>query len=239
MTERFLEKEQNRYREELSLLHEYPIEELATVIRDVGFACTGCGDCCRAGQNGHVFLLTKDTERALEICANALIPAPFFEICNSQGIFYVSGYALRTHPDGSCVHLTDGRCRIYEDRFTICRVYPYMLHREPDEKGRLTFRQISGLNEHGEYHTGITREESLLIARETISYEEDWLIQMIEFYDLVIKLFKQTGERHVRKIYDQKMRRFRKGEQVEVFVFYKGEFIPYIVSISDYEGIIT
>jgi len=238
MTDPFLNRELARFTEELKLLSDFPEEELVRIIKEVGFSCTGCGGCCISGQNGHVFLLDHDTGRAKELCPDAIIPAPFFEVCNRNGEFYVSGYALRTNPDGTCVHLVEGRCRIYNERFSICRVYPYMLHREPDEKGRLTFRQISGLNEHGEYNTRISETECTSLARETKSYEEKWLIQMIRFYRSLIALFEKTGERNVRKIYDQQMKAFLKGEPVKVFVFYQDEFTPHTIRIQDYNGII-
>ncbi len=238
MTDPFLNRELIRFTEELKLLSDFPEEELARIIREVGFSCTGCGLCCTAGQNGHVFLLDRDTRRAKEICPDAIIPAPFFEVCDKKGDFYVSGYALRTNPDGSCVHLVDTRCQIYNERFSICRVYPYMLHREPDEKGRLSFRQISGLNEHGDYNNPISEKESIDLARETRSYEEGWLRQMIGFYRSLIYLFERTGEKNVRKIYDQRIRAFLKGEPVRVFVFYEDEFTPQTIRIQDYRGII-
>ncbi len=53
---------------------------------------------------------------------------------------------------GSCWFLENGKCRIYEHRFTICRIYPYMLHREADEKGSVDWRQFCGLDQHGEYN---------------------------------------------------------------------------------------
>lgn len=238
MSDPYLKREHARFTEELVLLHAFPVEELAVIIKDVGFSCTHCGSCCRTDQNGHVFLLIKDTRRAKEICPDAIIPAPFFEVCDRSGNFYVSGYALRAKPDGSCVHLMEGRCLIYNDRFSICRVYPYMLHREPDERGVLDFRQISGLNEHGEYYCSITEDESLALAKETIAYEEDWLIQMIGFYEILTDLFERSGERHVRKIYDRKMEAFRKGEPIQVFVYHDRQFFPHTVTIRDYSGII-
>jgi len=238
MTDPFLKGELARFTEELSLLHAFSEEELAAIIRDVGFFCTSCGGCCTSRQNGHVFLLDSDTRRAKEICPDAIIPAPFFEVCDRAGNFYVSGYALRTTTDGTCVHLRDGRCQIYKDRFSICRVYPYMLHREPDEHGVLAFRQISGLNEHGEYNTRIPEEESIHLAQETKAYEEEWLLQMIGFYEALTRLFLQSGDRHVRKIYDQQMRAFTRGGGVKVFVFNNGEFSPHNVTISEYGGII-
>lgn len=238
MTDPFLSRELTRFTQERELLLNFPVEDLAEIIRDVGFSCTRCGNCCITDQNGHVFLLDKDTRRAKDICPEAIIPAPFFEVCDRKGNFYVSGYALRTTVEGRCVHLIDGKCRIYNERFSICRVYPYMLHREPDEKGVLTFRQISGLNEHGEYNTQIGEVESLALAHETKEYENEWISQMIGFYQALIDLFSRTGERHIRKNYDQLMRKFVKGEAVNVFVFYEGTFTQHTVGVQDYRGII-
>jgi uncharacterized protein len=238
MTDPYLEREHTRLIKERDLLLQYRIEELAEIVRDVGFYCTQCGACCTTGQNGHVFLLQQDAARALIICPEAIVPAPYFEICDRSGRFYVSGYALRANPDGSCIHLAEGRCRIYQERFSICRIYPYMLHREPDEKGKLVFRQIGGVNEHGSYHTDISDEESMAIARETIAYEKEWLTQMIIFYEALMELFRTSGERHVRKMYDNRMREFRKGALIEVFVFNSEQFTRHTVSIIDYTGIL-
>lgn len=234
----YLKREHDRFTRELEVLKEYPPEELATIIGEVGFSCTRCGMCCTTGHNGHVFLLDEDTDRAKVVCPQALIPAPFFEAGDRDGNLYVSGYALRTRTDGSCINLTDTGCQIYQDRFSICRVYPYMLHREPDERGDLTFRQISGLNEHGEYHHLISTEESLQIASETIAYETAWLLQMIHFFEDLERLFTRTGQRHVRKVYDQRMRAFHTGEPITVFVYYNRGFIPIIVKKQDYMGMI-
>lgn len=236
MSDPFIKRESAKFYKELDILRQYPETELAAIIREVGFSCTACGNCCTTTHNGHVFLLEHDTERAMKICPDSLIPAPFFEVCDRSGNFYVSGYALRAHTDGTCIHLADNRCSIYEDRFCICRVYPYMLHREPDERGLLSFRQVSGLNEHGEYHTDISEEESLGLARMTILYEGAWLKQMIDFFEAVQKIFQDSGERHVRKVYDQQMKRYKKGEPVVVHVFYKGCFYPYTVTKEDYCG---
>ena len=142
---------------ELSELLAYPPEQLATIIRDVGFRCDLCSRCCTLAFNGHVFLLDRDVVRAREIDPESVEPAPYPEFCDQNGTFYVSGYALKAKDAdcGSCYFLENGRCRIYDQRFSICRVYPYMLHRERDELGKLDWRQIAGLNEHGEYNTEI------------------------------------------------------------------------------------
>ena len=132
-------------------LFDYPAERLAGIIREVGFRCDCCARCCTRAFNGHVFLLDRDVAVVREIDPGAIEPAPDPEFCDQNGIFYVSGYALRAKDDaeGSCWFLDGGKCRIYDRRFSICRIYPYMLHREADEEGNIDWRQISGLEMHG------------------------------------------------------------------------------------------
>jgi Fe-S-cluster containining protein len=202
----------------------YPAERLADVIRDIGFRCTCCAQCCTRAFNGHVFLLDKDVTAVLEIDPAALEPAPDPEFCDQNGTFYVSGYALRAQDDdtGSCYFLENGRCRVYDRRFAICRIYPYMLHREPDENGKVDWRQIAGLDRHGEYGVAIPTDECDAIARETKAYEDAFLAQEIAFLELIEKHFAQNQLRHVQKIYDDRMRAYRKGVPITVMVYYDG-----------------
>lgn len=212
----------------------FPEEEFIDIIRDVGFSCDCCGRCCTREFNGHVFLLEEDTDRVLSFQPDALIPAPDYDACDQEGRFYVSGYALRIKPDGACVFLEDGRCSIYDRRFSICRVYPYMLHREADEKGIVDWRQIGGLNEHGCYNTPIEDAECARIARETRAYEAAFLNQEIRFRRALRDLFAREGLRYVRRTYDLLMRDFRKGAEVEVRVFHHGRFEPHRVTRDVY-----
>jgi uncharacterized protein len=157
-----------------------------------------------------------------EIEPGALEPAPSPEFCDQNGIFYVSGYALRVQEDdaGSCWFLKDGRCRIYDRRFAICRIYPYMLHREPDEDGIVDWRQFSGLEQHGEYDAVMPEEESLAIASETKEYENAFLTQEIRFLEYIQDYFTRHKLRHVQKVYDDRLREFRKGKDITVKVFF-------------------
>jgi hypothetical protein len=216
-------------------LIQFPEEEFIEIIREVGFSCDCCGRCCTHEFNGHVFLLEEDTDRVRRFAPDALIPAPDFDACDQQGRFYVSGYALRTKPDGSCIFLSGGRCSIYDQRFAICRIYPYMLHREADETGAVDWRQISGLNEHGCYNTPIDAEECARIARETRAYEAAFLDQAVRFRRALRDLFAAEGLRYVRRTYDLLMRDFRKGAEVEVRVFHRGHFEPHRVTRAMYE----
>ena len=208
--------------QERNSLFEYPLERLGGIIRDIGFRCTSCAKCCTRSFNGHVFLLDRDVREVKEIEPEALEPAPGPEFCDQNGVFYVSGYALRVQDDeaGSCWFLQDGRCRIYDRRFAICRIYPYMLHREPDQEGAIDWRQFSGLEHHGEYDAEIPDEESMTIAREVKEYENAFLMQEIRFLEYIQDYFSKNKLRHVQKIYDDRLRAFRKGAEITVKVFF-------------------
>jgi Fe-S-cluster containining protein len=210
--------------QERNSLFEYPVERLAGVIKDIGFRCTSCAKCCTRAFNGHVFLLDRDVTAVLAIDPAALEPAPAPEFCDQNGIFYVSGYALRTQDDdnGSCWFLKNGRCRIYDRRFTICRIYPYMLHREPDEHRNIDWRQFSGLDQHGEYGAVISADESLDRARETKEYENAFLTHEIQFLEFMQEYFSSHRLRHVQKVYDDQLRRFNQGDEITVMVYYEG-----------------
>ncbi len=207
-------------------LFEYDVSRLSDIIKEIGFSCSSCAKCCTRSFNGHVFLLDRDVAAVKAIDPEALEPAPAPEFCDQNGVFYVSGYALRTKQDeeGSCWFLENGRCKIYDRRFAICRVYPYMLHREPDEQGKVDWRQFSGLDNHGEYHTELPEEECLARARETKEYENAFLTQEIHFLECIRDYFAAHGLRHVQKVYDDNMRGFIRGKEITVMVYYDGCF---------------
>jgi uncharacterized protein len=200
------------------------MKNLAECIKEIGFRCTSCAKCCTRAFNGHVFLLDRDVTALKAIDPAALEPAPAPEFCDQNGIFYVSGYALRTQDDdsGSCCFLKDGICQIYDRRFTICRIYPYMLHREPDESGKIDWRQFSGLDQHGEYDMIISDDESIDLARETKEYENAFLTQEIRFLEFMQEFFDSHRLRHVQKVYDDQLRRYNRGEEIIVMVYYDG-----------------
>ncbi len=212
--------------EERAAVEAFPIDELVTVIREVGFTCDRCGRCCTRQFNGHVFLFSEEAERIRAIDPCALEPPPVYDFCDQNGILYVSGYTIGTvhDPNGSCRFLENGKCQIYGERPGICRIYPYMLHREPDAKGVSDWRQISGLDQHGIYHTKIPREEAEQVAFEIKQFEDRVLSQEIAFLERISRYFSQRNLRHVRKRYDDQLRRLRAGGTVTVMVFHSGHF---------------
>ncbi len=215
-------------------LERYPEEELVQIIRDVGFSCVNCARCCTREYNGHVFLLDRDVDAVRLADPGCLIPAPGFEFCDQKGHFYVSGYALSVRPGGDCTFLTSGKCSIYPSRPSICRVYPYMLHREPDDSGKLDWRQISGLNGHGDYNTQISNEAAHSIADTVKDYELGFVDQEIGFLMLCREHFLANGLRHVRKVYDDGIRLFHRGEPLDVSVYRAGGFEEAIALASFY-----
>ena len=223
-------------RSELAALQAYPKEKLEEIITGVGFSCTCCGRCCTRAFNGHVFLLSDDAARLRTFAPEALMPAPDFPYSDPAGNFYVSGYALRTKPNGDCTFLSeDRRCTIYDRRFSICRIYPYMLHREPDLRGHVDWRQISGLDEHGEYDTAITPEEAEIIASDVIAYETAYLSQEIAFHEALLARFADQTIRFVRRDHDLRMRNFfQKSGSATVYVWDGSELRSETAAAADY-----
>lgn len=212
---------------ELGKLEAYPVEKLADIVKEVGFECERCTRCCTQEYNDHVFLLEKDVERVRKIDPECTAPAPYFDFCDREGRFYVEGYALRYKDDGTCIFLKNGLCSIYEERPSICRIYPYMLHRDMDEEGNLGWRQVSGLNEHGYYHVTMDKETGMEIARQVKEYETFFLKQRIDFLKTVMRYFTDNMLRHIQRQYDLQMRKYMAGEEVEVFVYHEGKLHPH------------
>jgi Fe-S-cluster containining protein len=189
----------------------------------VGFECDCCGKCCTSEFNDHVFLLDDDAARIIEaLGSDFLRPAPYFDFCDNLGRFYVLGYALKSKPNGDCIFYTGGRCEHYGIRPDICKIFPYMLHREPDENGNIEFRQIGGLNAHGLYHSDIDDETCKEIVRQVKKYESDFLGQKLRFLSTIKEHFKEHALRHSQQMYDRMMREYEKGKEIEVYVFIRG-----------------
>lgn len=219
--------------QEIGGITAFPDDRFAQIIREVGFECDRCGKCCTSEFNDHVFLLDSDAERIIEVAGrDALRPAPYYEFCDNLGRFYVMGYALRNRPGGDCIFYTGGRCEHYEDRPEICRIYPYMLHREEDEDGNIDWRQIGGLDRHGVYHSEIDPEAAREITLAVKRYEIAFLRQNLAFMNKMEEYFRKHGLRHSQQMYDRRIREFKKGGEIEVYVFFRGELIKERLSIN-------
>ncbi|GFO97460.1 hypothetical protein ig2599ANME_1663 [groundwater metagenome] len=216
----------DEFEHEICGIIDFPDDRFEEIIREVGFVCDCCGRCCTSEFNDHVFLLDEDAERIIEVAGKeALRPAPYYEFCDNLGRFYVMGYALMNKPGGSCIFYTGGRCEHYSDRPEICRIFPYMLHREEDDEGNIDWRQIGGMDRHGLYHSEISVEAAREIIDAVKRYEIAFLRQKLAFLHKIEDHFRKHGLRHSQQLYDRGMREFKRGEEIEVYVFFMGEFI--------------
>jgi hypothetical protein len=215
--------------QERNRLYAFPLEKIAAEIRSTGFRCDCCGNCCTRAVNNHIFLLDHDVAELKKIDPTAYEPAPGPEFCDQNGSFYVSGYALRMKNEvpGSCWFLENGKCRIYDQRFSACRTYPHMLRRDTDLSGRVLWRQFAHLNEHGHYDPALSEEDSLAIARQIKEYENAFLNQQISFLETIHDYFTVYDLHHEAEVYERQMQCFLQGMPVDIHVFDNGELEKY------------
>jgi len=207
----------------------YPPERLAARIGELGFRCTGCGQCCTRDYSGHVFLLDRDADAIRRIDPAALVPAPCPEFCDQNGIIYVPGYALRTKGDaaGSCWFLEDHRCRIYDQRSSACRSFPFTLHRVPTGNGNLEWRCISLPLRHGAVGQDIPPDECRTLAREIKEHEHAAISHEIAFLEFMQAYFSDQDLRHDQHLFELAMQRFSRGGAVTVRVYCDHDLAEY------------
>mgnify|MGYP001185071201 CR=1 FL=1 len=213
-----LMQEQNR-------LFAYPLERLAIEIWSTKFRCNGCGACCTRAINRHIFLLDHDVDEIKKIDPDAYEPAPDPEFCDQNGMLYVSGYALRMKEDeaGSCWFLENDKCRIYDHRFSGCRIYPHMLRRGSDAAGSVAWHQFARKGEHGCHDEAPSLEECLTLAREIKEYETAFLNQQISFLETIHEYFAVHNLRHDPVRHKEKVEHLATGHPVDIQVIHEGE----------------
>lgn len=124
---------------------------------------------------------------------------------------------------GSCWFLEDGKYRIYDQRSSVCRIYPHMLRRSAGSPGHVTWRQFAHPNEHGRYDPTLPFEECLAIAREVKEYENAYLTQQISFLETMHEYFTLENLRHDPEKYQQSAHRYLRGRPVDISVYHAGE----------------
>ena len=140
---------------------------------------------------------------------------------------------LKNDIPGSCWFLENGRCRIYDQRFSVCRIYPHMLRRNCDESGQVMWQQFARLNEHGQYYQDLPEEECFSLAREIKEYENAFLTHQIFFLETIHEFFSVHMFRHDQKMYDYQMQRVLQGNPVKVIVYHDGELEEHRITKED------
>ena len=104
------------------------LDALAQEIGAIGFACTGCGDCCRGvGEDGSLVMVGRAEARRVAGAADlpfADAVVPFPGEVEVRGRPCRLGWALARNGDGACRFHDGDRCTVYEARPWICRTYP-------------------------------------------------------------------------------------------------------------------
>ena len=133
--------------------------KLAARIRELGFHCLQCGECCR-GEDNSVVVFPQEIRQIM--IATGL---PWLEVVgppeegewDKDGCFHTLEWRLKKEGE-SCRFYQNGRCSVYRDRPLLCQTYPFYL-----DNGELMCSECRGLG--GKMESG----EADKMAEEIIS----------------------------------------------------------------------
>ena len=162
-------------REDLKRAKSQSQAELATEIREMGFSCQSCGDCCRGEDNSvlvfpfEIRYIQKDAGLSWAEVAEP----PEEGEWDREGYFHTLEWRLAKLGE-ACRFYQGKECAIYPVRPMLCRTYPFYL-----DRGKLMVSECRGLRGRIE----VKDAELLagqLIARQIIEIEE--AIALLERY---------------------------------------------------------
>jgi Fe-S-cluster containining protein len=126
---------------ELERARALDVADLADAVETIGFECTRCGACCKAGEDGdeHTATVFPDEVRTLQNATDdeydwrdVARPTPFGLRENEGGKQEGETFewALQTDACGDCTFYEEaddgtGACTVHDDRPRICRTYPF------------------------------------------------------------------------------------------------------------------
>jgi hypothetical protein len=99
-----------------------------------------------------------------------------------------------------------------------------MLNREPDRRGKLLWRHVAGLNEHGYYHCEITDKEAMHMAKDVVEYETGFLQHRINFLTTLLSHFRENKLKPSQRQYKRQMKKYNSGKEIVVNVYHCGQF---------------
>ncbi len=150
-------------------------ERLAAEIKDIGFKCISCGECC-SGEDNSVVVFPFEVRQILKATRESWtdeVEPPNEGEWDLEGQFHTLEWRLKK-TDGSCKFFISGKCKIYDDRPLLCRTYPFYL-----DEGNLHYSECQGLRERIDYEKAMDMAD-LLINRSITEIEE--AIGLIERY---------------------------------------------------------
>jgi Fe-S-cluster containining protein len=115
--------------------------KLAARIRELGFHCLQCGECCR-GEDNSVVVFPQEIRQIL--IATGLqwldvVSPPTEGEWDKDGCFHTLEWRLKKEGE-SCRFYQNGRCSVYRERPMLCRTYPFYL-----DNGELMCSECRGL----------------------------------------------------------------------------------------------
>jgi hypothetical protein len=152
-------------------------EKLAGAIREIGFSCIRCGDCCRGTEEDANLVMIVPAEiddLARETGSKADdFSKPYPEKVQIPGGGSITFEWCLKRTTGGCIFLDGTHCTAYSSRPWICRTYPFMLSGD-----RLSIFPCKGIGKEISPR-GAEEIAGLLIARRTAEHEEEERIRLI------------------------------------------------------------
>lgn len=156
-------------------------EELAARIREIGFECTRCGECC-TGNDNSVVVYPFEIRRIMAFTGESwldTVEPPSLGEWDSSGDFHTLEWRIKKCSE-SCKFYSancrdrEANCRIYEIRPLLCSTYPFYL-----DDGVLRFSECQGLGrpiepEQAGRIAALLKERNLVEIREAIALLEKY-----------------------------------------------------------------
>ena len=130
-------------------------KKLAGQIKEIGFKCNKCAQCCRPEFGDNTVIVFPSEIRS--ICGKTGLSPDDFDMPtpsqdrDAKGNIHTFEWVLKKN--GDCIFLREGLCEIYECRPHICRTYPFFLL-----DGKLEVSECAGIGDN------ISTEESMKLA---------------------------------------------------------------------------
>jgi len=162
-------------REDLRRAKSQSRANLAGEIRDMGFSCQGCGECCR-GEDNSVLVFPfeiRSIQEATGLSWAEVATPPEEGEWDREGYFHTLEWRLAKVGE-ACRFYLGGVCAIYPVRPMICCTYPFYL-----DRGKLMASECRALGREIDDQEA-QRLAELLIARQVIEIEES--IALLERY---------------------------------------------------------
>ncbi len=141
--------------------------ELAEKIIEIGFACTGCGECCH-GEDNSVLVFPREIrniQKGAALSWREVAGPPKEGEWDRDGSFHTLEWRLEKSGE-SCRFYRNGGCSIYSLRPMLCKTYPFYI-----DGGELRLSECRGLG--GEISLPQAEEMAeQLLMRHVIEIEE-------------------------------------------------------------------